>query len=168
MQLMQEHQVARHQDLVGVSASEINQMQQRLGIQFPTSYTLFLKSFGRSAGILSPWKAIYFDDLTEIREEFNERLAYLNPPFEVPSETLVIAQAEDIFDYLFCDGHEDPPVYRIMLLPESAFCEPCAPSFTAYLELLVLASSRDGWLDDLAGEETYAAGTRGHNDDQLI
>ena len=157
VQLMQEHQVASSQDLVGVAAPEILHMQKRLNIQFPLSYRLFLQNFGRSAGGLSPWRAIYFDDLIEIREDFNERLARLNQPFEVPAEALVIAQAEDLFDYLFCDGSEDPPVYRISLLQDCAFCEPCAPAFSVYLEDLVVASDGDEWLDDLAGEDTYSA-----------
>ena len=168
VQLMQERQVASRKDLVGVSLTEIQTLQQHLGIKFPTSYSQFLQAFGRSAGLLSPWRAIYFDDLLEIREEFETRLTQLAKPFDLPSEALIIAQAEELFDYLFCDGSEDPPVYRIKLLPDSAFCERCAPAFSDYLEALVMAQDQEAVWDDLAGEETYSLAHSVKDDEQLL
>ncbi|RYZ81552.1 MAG: SMI1/KNR4 family protein [Moraxellaceae bacterium] len=168
MQLMQVHQVATPRDLVGVCAQEIQKLQQRLGVVFPASYSQFLQTCGRSAGLLSPWVAFYFDDLIEIREEFDERLAALADPFEVPANALVFAQADDVFDYLFCDDSEDPPVYRLNFLADSPSCECCALTFSAYLEALVVASDREQWLDDLVEDETYSVASCVSEEDKLI
>ena len=168
MQLMQLHQVAGPRDLVGVCAQEIQSLQRRLGVIFPVSYSQFLQTCGRSAGLLSPWVAFYFDDLLEIRDEFNERLAALDAPFDMPSNALVFAQADNIFDYLFCDGSEDPPVYRLNFLADSPSCECCAPAFSVYLEALVVASDREQWLDDLVEDETYAVASCVNEEDKLF
>lgn len=165
--MMQTHQVASPPDLVGVCAEEIARLQTRLGLVFPASYQQFLLTCGRSAGLLSPWVAFYFDDLVEIREEFNERLSELIDPFDVPANALVFAQADAIFDYFFCDGSEDPPVYRLNFQTENPSCERCAMSFSAYLEALVLASDKEQWLDELGEDETYCD-ARSENDEENL
>lgn len=166
--MMQTHQVANPPDLVGVCAEEIARLQERLGLIFPASYQQFLLTCGRSAGLLSPWVAFYFDDLVEIREEFNERLGELIDPFEVPANALVFAQADAIFDYFFCDGSEDPPVFRLNFQTQNPSCERCAASFSAYLEALVLASDKDQWLDELGEDETYSEASCEGDEDSLL
>lgn len=167
VQLMQTHQVARQRDLVGVCLTEIQALQQRLGVVFPASYCQFLHICGRSAGLLSPWVALYFDDLLEIRDEFHLHLDALTAPIDLSPELLVIAQAEAVFDFIYCDGSDDPPVYRINFQTEQSFFSCNAPAFSLYLESLVEASDRANWLDDLTTDETYAVTGVGDEDKLL-
>lgn len=167
VQLMQAHQVANERDLVGVCDKEIQALERRLGLSFPDSYKQFLHLCGRSAGHISPWVALYFDDLMEIREEFFERLAQAALPLNLSSDVLIIAQAEEVFDFLYCDGSDDPPVYRInfQAQPPTLMCQ--AQAYSLYLEAVVIASDRDNWLDDLADDDTYAVADLSGEDDKL-
>lgn len=167
VQLMQTHQVASVRDLVGVCDREIQALELRLGLTFPASYKQFLRLCGRSAGHISPWVALYFDDLVEIREEFFERLAQAMLPLDLSSDVLIIAQAEEVFDFIYCDGTEDPPVYRINFQAQPVCLSCQAQAYSLYLEEVVIASDRDNWLDDLADDDTYAVADISGEEDKL-
>lgn len=103
--------VASHADLIGVPEREIQKFENKLGRALPEIYRLYLATFGRSAGFLSPWLAFYFDDLSEIEQQFKTCNARANPPVELPSTILLIANCEDIFDGIDL-AEENPKVLR--------------------------------------------------------
>ena len=144
IQLMAEHNVAQAHDLVGVPLAEIHAMESHFNVKFPVTYIQFLHSCGRSAGHLGGWTAFYFDDLKEIAEEFDFQRAIAQSDELIASNTLLIAQFDTYFDYFLCDGQADPEVYRIRFSHEgTAHCERFAPSFTAYINQLILSASND-------------------------
>jgi hypothetical protein len=159
LRLMEEHDVARHSDLVGVSPREIRQLEQRFGLEFPAAYQQFLLTCGRSAGYLSTWMAIYFDDLLEIREEFERITAEHFPDITLPPEALLIAHWDCRFDWIICDGSDDPPVYRMDLqLDSGAYCQACASTFSAYIEALIRNNEAEKGLPEaLSANEEFGA-----------
>lgn len=142
-QLMAQSGIAKPSDLIGVSSEEIRKMESDLGLQFPTAYRAYLRSFGRSAGLLTPWMAIYFDDLKEIRAEFRAQNAELSRPLKLPDNALLVAHCEQVFDLIPCGKNEDPPVYRTDLASENGIMPTQqAEHFSDYLEQLIYNSQR--------------------------
>lgn len=152
--LMENRGVAHKSDLVGVSEAEILDLEKHFALVFPRAYRQFLRNFGRSAGFLSPWMAIYFDDLKEIRDQFDCLLAADNHPFTLPEKALLIGNWESVFDYLLCDGRDDPEVYRIDLYQaELLHGRVYARSYSAYLENLVKTADTHSLPADLLEDE---------------
>lgn len=144
VRLMEERDVAKSSDLVGVSEREISLMETRLKVVFPAAYRQYLLRFGRSAGFLSTWMAIYFDDLEEIRDAFDAlNSEYINA-IVLPQNALLISNLDSVFDYIFCGDTADPEVFRIDMRGEDgAYCEKYAESFSAYIERLILNADAD-------------------------
>lgn len=149
---MEERGVASNQDLVGVSEQEIQTLEQHFGVEFPKAYRQYLSSFGRSAGYLSPWMAIYFDDLKEIRETF-ELYVEQGFSFKLPAGALIIANFENTFDFFICKGSHDPAVYRVDFRQENPSAKKFAPSFSYYLDNLVKISDTSTLPEDLFGDD---------------
>lgn len=130
--------VAQRADLVGVSEPEIQALESHFGLRFPRAYRDYLLTFGRSAGYLSPWMAFYFDDLKEIRDQFDLLNIAHNNPAKLPERSLLIANWESVFDFILCDGEDDPSVYRLDLFTDGgASSRRYAASFAEYLEKVV-------------------------------
>jgi SMI1 / KNR4 family (SUKH-1) len=141
-ELLASRGVASASELLGVAARDIRVLENQFGITLPESYRLFLSHMGRSAGHLSPWMAIYFDDLKEIKEQFALLNATLNSPVVLPANALLIAHWESIFDYIVCDGNDDPEVFRVDLCPEGTpTSRSYAPSYSQYLNNLALTAN---------------------------
>lgn len=154
IRLMDERGLATAKDLVGVGDDEIQQLERCFQLEFPKAYRQFLRSFGRSAGFLSPWVAIYFDDLKEIKETFALYLAQ-GLKYRLPSQALLIANFENTFDFLLCQGAHDPAVYRVDFREEAPTAKKFAPSFSAYLESLVVHSDQTSLPQELLEYEEY-------------
>jgi hypothetical protein len=131
--------VAQRSDLVGVPLADIKAMEIYLNRKFPVAYIQFLHLFGRSAGFLSGWAAVYFDDLKEIAEEFDLQKAMTdgNTDAFLPNDGLLIAHYNNSFDYLLCDGSADPQVFRITFAEDGAQCRRFSSSFSEYLETMI-------------------------------
>lgn len=133
-QIMASVGIASNSDLVGVTEQEIRALEGHFGVKLPQSYQAFLSHMGRSAGYLSPWMAIYFDDLKEIREQFDLLNATLTTPATLPSHALIIANWESVFDFIVCGASDDPEVYRLDLCHEGIPNAKCyAPAYSEYL-----------------------------------
>ncbi len=139
IRLMEEKGVATTNDLVGVSEQEIQVLEEYFQLAFPKSYRQFLTAFGRSAGFLSPWVAIYYDDLKEIRDTFDLYLAQ-GLEYQLPDGALIIANIENTFDFIQCKGDHDPSVYRVDFRDEPPLSKRLSVSFSDYLEHLVNTS----------------------------
>jgi hypothetical protein len=152
--LMENRGVADKSELVGVSDTEIRSLENYFGLTFPSSYRQFLRSFGRSAGFLSPWMAIYFDDLKEIRDQFDCLVAADALPCNLPAKTLLIANWESVFDFIVCDGRDDPPVYRVDLYKsDRSQFRVYSKSYSAYLENLITTTDTNALPSDLFEEQ---------------
>lgn len=164
VRLMEERDIAKSSDLVGVSEREIGRMEAQLDIHFPAAYRQYLLRFGRSAGFLSTWMAIYFDDLEEIREAFEQLNREYVEAIVLPRNALLISNLDSVFDYLFCDGSADPEVFRIDMRGDNgAFCEKYAESFSAYIERLILNADAE----KLHGDSDFADFEACRDDDIL-
>lgn len=129
--------VAKEGDLIGVAMQEVLDLEQRLGLALPHNYKQFLLAMGRSAGFLSPWMAIYYDDLQEIREQFDYLNATLATPATLPANALIIANWESVFDFMVCTN-EDPEIMRVDLCNKSGpRMKTYASSYSAYLDNLI-------------------------------
>lgn len=152
--LMEHRGVAKKSELVGVADSAIRTLENYFGLTFPASYREFLRSFGRSAGFLSPWMAIYFDDLKEIRDQFDCLVAANDLPFNLPAQTLLIANWESVFDFVVCDGRDDPPVYRIDLYQtDRSNFRVYSKSYSEYLENLIKTADTNALPSDFFEDE---------------
>lgn len=151
---MEEQGVATSKDLVGVSDAEIKKLEQYFGLNFPKAYRQYLKSFGRSAGFLSPWMAIYYDDLKEIRETFELYLAQ-GLSYKLPANSLLIANFENTFDFINCKGAHDPAVYRVDFREEKPRAVKFAPSYSVYLENLVKSSNETSIPNEILEYDEY-------------
>lgn len=158
-QLMASLGVAKNSDLVGVTEKDIQSLERHFGLQLPLSYRTFLRHMGRSAGQLSPWMAIYFDDLKEIREQFDLLNATLDAPTALPAKALIIANWESVFDFLVCSDNSDPEVLRLDLCHEGGpYLKSYAPSLSVYLTNLARSANSIEIPDDLLedNEPTFA------------
>lgn len=136
-QKMQKRGIAAHGDLVGVCDKEIAQLESELNISLPASYRHFMRSMGRSAGFLSPWMALYFDDLKEIQQQFQQLNAQLSNPLQLTQSTLLIAQCEHYFDAIDCN-QSDPEILRMDLSDNTGKqAQVIAESFVQYLDILI-------------------------------
>lgn len=153
VQLMERKGIAHRRDLVGVPDAEIRRLEAHLGLRFPDVYREYLLTFGRSAGFLTPWMAIYFDDLKEIRDLFDQfnatKHVESNFGFLLPADALLIANCESVFDFLICHKAANPPVIRVDFSSEIVRPKPIAASFTTYLEYLVNSSDTTGFPDEV-------------------
>lgn len=157
-QLMASLGVASSGDLVGVTEQDIRSLEDHFGLALPQSYQQFLSHMGRSAGYLSPWMAIYFDDLKEIREQFDLLNATLNEPASLPAKALVIANWESVFDFIICDKAEDPEVFRIDLCQDSGrSAKSYAPSYSEYVTNLARNANTNEIPSDLLEEVSAEA-----------
>ncbi len=144
IRLMDQNNIASPSDLVGVSEKEIKKFEKKTKLSLPAAYKSYLTQFGRSAGMLSTWMAIYFDDLDEIKEAFETINTMEESAIELAENALLITQMGTYFDYILCGESDDPSVYRIELNNRTgAFCEKCAEKFSAYLEQLILNAHQD-------------------------
>jgi hypothetical protein len=151
--LMEHRGVAQKSELVGVSDEEIRSLELYFGLTFPSSYREFLRSFGRSAGFLSPWMAIYFDDLKEIRDQFECLVAADGLRFSLPAKTLLIANWESVFDFIVCTDQDNPQVYRLDLYQtDSSHFRVYAKSFGEYLENLIATTDTNALPSDFFEE----------------
>lgn len=152
--LMEKRGVADKSELVGVSDTEIQSLENYFGLTFPACYHQFLRSFGRSAGFLSPWMAIYFDDLKEIRDQFDGLVAASDLSFNLPANALLIANWESVFDFLVCDGSDDPPVYRIDLYQvDRSNLRTYSSRYSEYLENLIQTTDTNALPSDFFEDE---------------
>ncbi len=142
--LMEDRGVASQRDLVGVPDHEIVRLEEHFGVFFPDVYRSFLMTFGRSAGLLTPWMALYFDDLKEIHDlylQFRQtRGRESGFTFSLPAKALLIANFESVFDFILCEKAANPAVFRIDFSDKVMRQKPIAANFTAYLEYLVNTS----------------------------
>lgn len=154
---MDQHGIAKPEDLVGVPDEEILNLERHFDLTFPTTYRQFLARFGRSAGYLSPWMAIYYDDLKEIREQY-ELMAETNPGSpDLPAQALIIGNWESIFDFIVCDQGEDPEVYRIELCDtNNSTCRCYSASYSSYLENMVKTADTTSISGDFFEQEIDA------------
>lgn len=143
--------LAGPRDLVGVSEPEIRALEAFFDVSLPGAYRLFLSQFGRSAGFLSPWVAMYFDDLKEIRETFDGLVAK-GVKFELPKQAFIIANFDSTFDFFVCGNHHNPEVHRVNLRCQHPYTKTYATSFTAWLETVALTSKAIKIPDDLYDE----------------
>ncbi|MBC6907228.1 SMI1/KNR4 family protein [Saccharophagus sp. K07] len=156
--LMENRGVARKSELIGVSDAEIQSLENHFSLTFPASYREFLRSFGRSAGFLSPWMAIYFDDLKEIREQFDCLVAAGNLKFHLPENALLIANWESVFDFIVCNETADPPVYRIDIYQtDRANLRIYAESYSEYLQNMIETADASALPSDFFEDETVEA-----------
>ncbi len=154
--LMAKKGIAQSSELIGVSLKEAGKLENYFGVRFPSAYTAFLTHFGRSAGFLSPWMAIYFDDLKEIKESFELHNSQSKHPFSLPERALLIANGENVFDFILCNESDDPSVYRVDFggdTNKSVIAVLYAKSYSAYLEALIDSSDDALFPDDLRVDE---------------
>lgn len=152
MELMAVKGIARRSELVGVSQTELQALEEFFGLVFPKAYRNYLRQFGRSAGYLSPWMAIYFDDLKEIKESFLEQSAALRNPLRLPAKSLLIAQRESVFDLILCKGHSDPVVFRLNLAQPKVIRR-VANSFSQYLHNMITSAAADSGVEEFATDD---------------
>jgi hypothetical protein len=139
--------VAPVSDWVGVSLTEIRALEQFFGLSFPVIYIQFLAKCGRSAGQLAGWRALYFDDLKEIAEEFSFAQTLMGAA-TLPEKALIIAEQQNVFDYFLCAGDPNPPVYRLNLATTEAK-QPrllCASFSDYFAQLIDQAATQTGQL----------------------
>jgi hypothetical protein len=152
--LMENRGVAHKSELVGVNNTEIQSLEKYFGLAFPSCYRQFLHNFGRSAGLLSPWMAIYFDDLKEIRDQFECLSAASALPSNLPPNALLIANWESVFDFVICNDCDDPPVYRIDLYqPDPSNLRVYSPLYSEYLENLINTTDTNALPSDFFEDE---------------
>src|SRR5690606_18240639 len=109
-------------------------------------------------GLLSPWMAIYFDDLKEIRDQFDCLIAASALPFNLPAKALLIANWESVFDFIVCDGRADPPVYRVDLYQsDRSNFRVYAKSYSAYLENLIQTADINALPSDFFEDDAVEA-----------
>lgn len=141
---MQELGVATGAELVGVPAREILALEQQWSLRLPRAYRDFLLRCGRSAGYLSPWTALYFDDLKEIRDAYAcqwcQRASPATPALPSPDTALFIAYDHLTFDYLVPDRSADPEVWRVRFGETPPTVTLVASSFSRYLTAQIEAS----------------------------
>lgn len=152
IRLMEEQGVATPKDLVGVTEKEIKQLESHFKLEFPKAYRQYLTHFGRSAGLLSPWMAIYFDDLKEIREIFDLYVAQ-GLGIKLPKDALLVANFENTFDFILCNGAHDPAVYRVDFRQEKPSSAKHSPNFSSYLENLVKNSDISALPQDILDDD---------------
>ena len=142
---MQELGIATRAELVGVPNAEILALENQWSIKVPRAYRQFLLRCGRSAGYLSPWAALYFDDLKEIRDayecQWSQRASPATPTLPTPGHCLFIAHHEQTFDYLNPGRSADPEVWRVCFNDAPPTVTLVAASFSRYLNSQIEASA---------------------------
>lgn len=150
--IMAQKDIAQEHELIGISLSEMLTLEEYFGLVFPQAYRTFLKQFGRSAGLLSPWMAMYFDDLKEIRETFDIQAKQLKKAPRLPRKALLISHWESVYDFIICGKDQDPEVFRIDLT-QGGKPKLHSPSYSQYLLTLVENASPAPRLGELGVDE---------------
>lgn len=135
--LMHDLKVAKPNDFVGVPLSEVRAMERYFSVKFPAVYVQFLHRCGRSAGYLSGWWSIYFDDLKEIANDFAQTSEKRELATALPEKGIFIANQGLVFDYLICNGESDPAVWRVDYSTTHVVCEEYATRYSEYLEAFI-------------------------------
>lgn len=152
--LMHALKVAKPSDFVGVPLAEVRSMERHFAVKFPAIYVQFLHHCGRSAGFLSGWWSIYFDDLKEIAQDFADISKAREAVTELPPNGVFIANQGLVFDYLLCNGEHDPAVWRVDFSNSNLVCEEYAASYSDYLETFIRsATAKAVALDDMIDTE---------------
>ena len=97
----------------GCTESEIRLIEEHLNLRLPKVYREFLKKMGRQAGKLFVGTDMFYNDLFDNREGFQELLEEDEFSFDLKPSIFVFAGHQG-YTYLFFDTEEsliDPPVY---------------------------------------------------------
>ncbi len=151
IRLMAAKGIATQVDLVGVNERDIQSLEAHFNVALPETYRQYLRQFGRSAGFLLPWLAIYYDDLKEIREMYDLCIEQ-GIAFRLPAKAFIVGSFDSTFDFFVCNDSHDPAVYRVDFRQKSPKAEKYAPSFAKYLELLVKNSESDSIPSDFLAD----------------
>lgn len=136
--LMEQRNIAEREDITGIDSADIQELEHYFGLSFPATYVQFLQHFGHSAGYLSPWMTIYFNDLKSMRTQFELLLATQTEETTLPQNALIIGNWESIFDYIICGNNPDPMVYRLDLFNHNTHqTQQYADSYSSYLKNMI-------------------------------
>lgn len=108
-----ENKLAFPKNIRGCSEIDIRELEKHFDVKLPLIYKDFLRIMGRQAGEYQRGTDIYYNDLFDLRKQFEEILRENNNPFLLKSSIFVFSGHQGIIFHFF-DTEEDfidPPVY---------------------------------------------------------
>ncbi len=105
--------VYAEEPIAGCTEDEIEEMENRFQIKFPSMYRDYLRVMGRGTGSLLRGEEHCYPDLLKLREWAQELLTESESAFHLPHSAFVIWMSQGTqFSYIDCAGGDDPPVYH--------------------------------------------------------
>jgi hypothetical protein len=106
-----EQYLAQERGGVGLSEQEIANVEQELGVSFPSVFRAFLVAMGKNHGQLFRGSDTSPDDYLEYRQVAEEQLMQSGAP-SLTARTVVFLLHQGYSFYFFeADGSYDPPIY---------------------------------------------------------
>lgn len=111
-----ERNIAEAHEILGVSESEIVEIERIYSVRLPDQYRSFLSSCGRRAGRLASTIHFFYPEVLDIRETYDAIVHEEGIHLDLPGKTFIFSSFEGaIFDVFICDGYHENNVYRIHL-----------------------------------------------------
>ncbi|MEQ8757271.1 MAG: SMI1/KNR4 family protein [Coleofasciculus sp. G1-WW12-02] len=111
-QQLQQLGLVQPDELVGCTASEINKLEQELGISLPKAYQEFILEMGHGAGQFLRGSDCFFKHLPYLREWAIELLEENNFPKPLPNDAFIFFMHQGYqFSFFLVSEGDDPPIY---------------------------------------------------------
>lgn len=126
--------------ICGLSPEQIAEIEAAQGVIVPSAYRDFLLECGESAGLLCDDAEFFYPALKYLKQDLQEILNDDDEDvrgfeFDLPPNALVIGSYQGRqHDYLICDGTNDPPVHRLVIMKGSTQLQ---ESFTSYIARMI-------------------------------
>lgn len=107
------NKVASPKNIRGCSELEINELESYFNVKLPQLYKEFLKKMGKQAGDYRVGTDIFYEDLYDLRQQFQDILDDHNNPFLLKPSIFVFSVHQGVIFHFFDTGDDytDPPVY---------------------------------------------------------
>lgn len=134
---MKRRGVAHPRELTGVSEAELAEFERARGTQLPVRYREFLLACGMTAGHLGRSVDFLWPRARGLHADFAELVAEDAALADrLPADAVLINSYSTWFDYVRCDGADDPPVVR-MCIERADDAGVVRDTFSAYLRLMI-------------------------------
>ncbi|MBC3907921.1 SMI1/KNR4 family protein [Undibacterium umbellatum] len=128
--------------ILGISAKEIELIEQKYSIRLPKSYKDFLQQCGISAGLFSRDISFFYDDVLYMWDSFGEAVREWGVSFSLPENAFLFSEYQGgSYHYFICDGNDNPPIFAfseanpVPIQISSGFVEYIKDSISAYQDM---------------------------------
>ncbi|MDG9671179.1 SMI1/KNR4 family protein [Hahella sp. CR1] len=109
-----ENGLATAEELIGITSSDIENLEKLFSVQLPDSYKSFLLFCENNMEMLGSTPILYYPEIINLRDSF-DNLIEDELKITTPENSFIFYSFDElIFDFFICNGNPDPVMYRVV------------------------------------------------------